>query len=82
MVLPDVLEPGLKPEDVGSPSGYMEYLEALKDPSHPDRQQMVEWRGPSFDPGRFNPSGINRRLSRLSRSRRRTWVLGYPMGTR
>ena len=59
------------PEDVGSPSGYMEYLEALKDPSHPDHQQMVEWRGPSFDPERFDLKRINRRLSVLSRSRRR-----------
>ncbi len=59
------------PEDVGSPSGYMEYLEALKDPSHPDHQQMVEWRGPSFDPERFDPGRINRRLSLLSRRRRR-----------
>jgi hypothetical protein len=59
------------PEDVGSSSGYMEYLEALKDPSHPDHQQMVEWRGPSFDPERFDPKRINRRLSQLSRSRRR-----------
>jgi len=50
---------------------YMEYLEALKDPSHPDHQQMVEWRGPSFDPERFDPGRINRRLSLLSRRRRR-----------
>ena len=57
------------PEDVGSPSGYMEYLEALKDPSHPDHQQMVEWRGPTFDPERFDPTAINRRLSLLSRRR-------------
>lgn len=60
------------PEDVGGPPGYMEYLEALKDPSHPDHQQMVEWRGPSFDPERFDLKRINRRLSQLSRSRRRT----------
>ena len=59
------------PEDVGSPSGYMDYLEAMRDPSHPDHEQMVEWRGPSFDPERFDPAGINRRLSLLSRSRRR-----------
>ena len=45
------------PEDVGGSPGYMEYLEALKDPSHPDHEQMVEWRGPSFDPERFDPTG-------------------------
>jgi hypothetical protein len=59
------------PEDVGGPPGYMEYLEALKDPSHPDHQQMVEWRGPLFDPERFDPATINRRLPQLSRRRRR-----------
>jgi len=58
------------PEDVGGPPGYMDYLEAMRDPSHPDHEQMVEWRGPSFDPERFDPAGINRRLSLLSRSRR------------
>ena len=55
------------PEDVGGPPGYTEYLEALKDPSHPDHQQMVEWRGPSFDPERFDLATINRRLPRSRR---------------
>jgi len=55
------------PEDVGSPSGYMDYLEAMRDPSHPDHEQMVEWRGPSFDPENFDPAKINRRLSRSRR---------------
>jgi hypothetical protein len=43
----------------------------LRNPSHPEHEQMVEWRGPSFDPERFELEGINRRLSHLSRSRRR-----------
>lgn len=59
------------PEDVGGPPGYMEYLEALRDPSHPDHRQMVEWRGASFDPERFDTARINRALHQLSRSRRR-----------
>ncbi len=42
------------PEDVGGPSGYMDYLETLRDSSHPDHREMVKWRGPS-SPGR---SGI------------------------
>ncbi len=58
------------PEDVGGPPGYMEYLEALRDPAHPDHEEMVRWRGPSFEPERFDLERINRRLSQLSRSRR------------
>jgi hypothetical protein len=60
------------PEDVGGPPGYTEYLEAMQDPSHPEHEQMVEWRGPSFDPERFDLAKINRRLSLLSRNRRQT----------
>ena len=59
------------PEDVGGPSGYMDYLEALRDSSHPDHREMVMWRGPSFKPERFDLASINRRLPQLSRSRRR-----------
>ena len=59
------------PEDVGGPSGYMDYLEALRDSSHPDHREMVAWRGPSFNPERFDPARINRRLHQLSWSRRR-----------
>jgi hypothetical protein len=54
------------PEDVGGPSGYMDYLEALRDTSHPDHREMVEWRGPSFNPERFDPATINRRLSQFT----------------
>ena len=70
------------PEDVGGPPGYMEYLEAMQDPSHPDYPQMVEWRGRSFDPERFDPAGINRRLSLFSRRSRRALVPGYRIGAR
>ncbi|MBE0602189.1 MAG: plasmid pRiA4b ORF-3 family protein [Deltaproteobacteria bacterium] len=63
-------------EDVGGPPGYMDYLEALRDPSHPDHEEMVMWRGTSFDPERFNLERINRRLSQLSRRHRLRQVVG------
>jgi len=63
--------PSMAAEDVGGPSGYMDYLEALRDPSHPEHREMVEWRGPSFNPERFDLASIDRRLPQLSRSRRK-----------
>lgn len=52
------------PEDVGGPSGYMDYLEALRSPSLPQHEEMAMWRGSSFDPERFDLERVNRRLSR------------------
>ncbi|WP_245343903.1 plasmid pRiA4b ORF-3 family protein [Bradyrhizobium japonicum] len=34
------------PEDVGGASGYAEYLDAIRDPTHPEHEQMRLW-GPS-----------------------------------
>jgi len=63
------------PEDVGGPWGYAEYLEAMADPNHERHAEMVEWRGPDFDPNIVDVAGIERQLAklakRLSRSRSR-----------
>jgi hypothetical protein len=42
------------PEDVGGIYGYMEFLEALADPKHPDHENMVDWIGGPFDPEEFD----------------------------
>jgi hypothetical protein len=42
------------PEDVGGPSGYQDFLEALLDPSHEDHKQMKCWAGGHFDPEWFD----------------------------
>lgn len=47
--------------------GEKEY--GIPDPDCPT--EMVEWRGPSFNPERFDPARINRWLHPLSWSRRR-----------
>ena len=31
-----------------------EYLEAVLDVTHEEHQQMIDWRGPGFDPRRFD----------------------------
>ena len=48
------------PDDVGGISGYYHFLEAIKDPAHPDLEDMVEWGGEDFDPARFDVQAVNR----------------------
>lgn len=48
------------PEDVGGVPGYYHFLEALKDPNHPNHEEMVEWGGEDFDPRRFDAQAVNR----------------------
>lgn len=38
------------PEDCGGPWGYMELLEAIKDPKHERHAELTEWIGDNFDP--------------------------------
>ena len=64
-------EPGLKlpqclaganacpPEDVGGPSGYTDFLEAIRDPAHKEHAAMLEWCGGAFDPADFRPDDTN-----------------------
>lgn len=58
------------PEDVGGPWGYAEYLEAMADPGHELHAEMVEWRGPDFDPNTVDEAAIQKRLDRLSPRRK------------
>jgi len=51
------------PEDVGGIGGYEEYLEAMADPTHELREEMMNWRGP-FDPEAFSIEKINRKLEK------------------
>ncbi len=38
------------PEDSGGPYGYQELLEILKNPKHPEYEEMKEWMDEDFDP--------------------------------
>ena len=62
------------PEDCGGPWGYEELLEALKDPSHEDHEEMQEWVDEDFDPNRFDAEEINSRLN--PPVRKRNWTCG------
>ena len=42
------------PEDVGGIYGYQEFLSKLADPGNPERAELLEWVGGSFDPEAFD----------------------------
>jgi hypothetical protein len=47
------------PEDVGGIPGYMDFLEALADPKHPEHRDVTEWIDGSFDPESFSVGEAN-----------------------
>ena len=46
------------PEDCGGPHGYVELLDALRDPTHERHDELLEWLGGSFDPESFDASDV------------------------
>jgi hypothetical protein len=50
------------PEDVGGVWGYDSFLEAIRDPQHPEHDQMLEWVGGEFDPEEFDLAALNEAL--------------------
>lgn len=53
------------PEDVGGIHGYFHYLEAIKNPNHPDHESMLDWRGEEFDPFAFDIQLVNEGLAKV-----------------
>lgn len=47
------------PEDCGSTTGYEEFLEAWRDPTHEEHEHMRSWAGPRYDPERFDLKLVN-----------------------
>ena len=41
-------------------------LEAIRDPEHPEHDEMVEWVGDEFDPEAFDLDEVNRELHHLT----------------
>ena len=50
------------PEDVGGAPGYVDFLEAINDPSHEEHDHFLEWCGGRFDPDAFDLDLANQRL--------------------
>jgi hypothetical protein len=53
------------PEDVGGSSGYSDFLDVLKDPTHEEHADTVIWSGGSFDPKRFDVALVNELLATI-----------------
>jgi hypothetical protein len=50
------------PEDCGGVWGYESFLDAIRDPAHPDHEEMLEWVGGEFDPELFDLAEVNKAL--------------------
>jgi pRiA4b ORF-3-like protein len=46
------------PEDCGGAHGYMDFLAAISDPAHPERDSLLTWAGGSYDPDSFDPANV------------------------
>jgi len=53
------------PEDVGGIWGYDSFLEAVRNPDHPEHEDMLEWIGGEFDPEAFDLDEVNEALRAL-----------------
>ena len=52
------------PEDVGGIPGYEHFLDAIREPTHPEHQECLDWIGGTFDPEKFDLDKVNRTLRR------------------
>jgi hypothetical protein len=55
------------PADIGGPSGYETYLQAIADPEHLHHEGMIEWDDPDFDPHVVDEAAIRANLANLAK---------------
>lgn len=60
------------PEDCGGIIGYYELLNAVRNPRHPDHQELREWLGERFDAAHCNLDAINRQLTPRNKGKGRS----------
>ncbi|MDP2823689.1 MAG: plasmid pRiA4b ORF-3 family protein [Sulfuritalea sp.] len=53
------------PEDCGGPWGYAEMMQALGDPDHPERDELLDWLDEDFDPTDFDRDELNAGFGKL-----------------
>ncbi len=52
------------PEDCGGEGGYHDVLKALRNPSHPDNAELLEWLD-GYDPEYFDANVVNEKLAKI-----------------
>ncbi|MDP3000126.1 MAG: plasmid pRiA4b ORF-3 family protein [Bryobacterales bacterium] len=57
------------PDDCGGPWGYVEFLEAIRDPRHEQHEEMVDWIGGEFNSEAFDLAAVNKRLAAVKAPR-------------
>jgi hypothetical protein len=55
------------PEDCGSIPGYYNLLEVIRDPTHEEHEEMMDWLGGEYDPDAFSVDDVNQGLAPLQR---------------
>ncbi len=55
------------PEDCGSIPGYYNLLEVIRNPTHEQHEEMMEWLGGEYDPEAFSVDDVNQGLAPLQR---------------
>lgn len=53
------------PEDVGGPPGYMNFLQAMRDPNHEQHADYWRWWGGPFDQNTFSINAANMAIRKL-----------------
>ena len=55
------------PEDCGGVFGYVDLLQTISNPKHPEHEDMLEWLGEGFDPEAFDLEETNEDLAEYCR---------------
>ena len=58
------------PEDVGGPPGFMDFVEAMAKPRHPQRKGLVRWYGGPFNPADFGADRIAESIRSIAQKRK------------
>lgn len=58
------------PDDVGGPPGFMDFIEAMSNRSHPQHKAMARWHGGPFDANDFGAAEITARVRDIAKRRK------------